>query len=316
MDQYTAANAMEKLLDYMRQREASGGRLYKPGIARLEGMTQNAAELYRLSVRMLLEESMNSQDEEFESQISMDIRDQIQSVIYEAKQLLDLVDTSNSDSSVQLAPVMIATPENQMPDQFGEGYIKLSRNDLKQICHNYATSLSNLAKVDCSSLVANKCAGLIWSWYNARIIKKYSNAPPFHYCITRIKGTIYAIVTLFGVYHEKGELDKFISNFESWIDKLGTSPDSNKWIGPYDVYKVERMGKVLESEYATLTATVLWDILIDNGLKELCGFDEHRQVYLRDNEICERVESANVEVLDTYINYKDDPSILTVLGLE
>jgi elongation factor Tu len=74
------------------------------------------------------------------------------------------------------------------------------------------------------------------------------------------------------------------------------------------------LSKQMNKEYANLTAVVLWDILLENGLDELCSI-EPRDVYPRATEIWERVDKANADVLDLYINYKDDPSILELLNL-
>ena len=201
----------------------------------------------------------------------------------------------------------LTTYESQSPEAFVEDYQDIPKSDFINILKNYNRILEATAKTVLPSSIANECASLIWRWYEARIIKKYKQAPTFNYCVHRIKRIIYNLVIVFGYYHEQGNLDKFLSEFNTWVDQLSISPRSNTWIAPYEVFQVE---KNMDKVYANVTSVVLWDILLDNGFNELCSIEPYNNVYPDDDRIMEMVNDLDIDVLDPYVNYKIDSRIL------
>jgi len=173
-----------------------------------------------------------------------------------------------------------------------------------------------LAKTDCGVPVANRCANVLWRWFEGRINKKYAHTKPFNYNIVRIKDVIYDLVIFFGYKFEQGGYDEFARQFGEWLKDLGIDIKSNTWIAPYEVFQMERRGRNLDPKYANITAVVIWDVLLDNGLDTLCRINAPENVLIDENEIYNRINTANAKVLDLYEHYKNDPTIIEKLGLD
>lgn len=312
MDKYTAKNAVTNLYRYFEELSAVKPVLYQKSKQDYIEMYDMLSQMIKMVGDIVELDQLTTDTDEFESGMIGFKRDIISDVI---RQLVGVngntidLDTLSGKSNSENSP--------QNPDLLSQPLEEFTSAELKTIVRTYSRCLEDLSKMNCKYETVNQCASIMWKWYQARILKKYSNAPPFNYCIHRIKGILYSIILVFGKYHEQGKVDVFLGHFDEWIRNLSVSSKSNTWIAPFEIYEVERMfveGK-LDKKYATLSSVVIWDILIDNGLRELCETSEHTNVYPQEYEIWDRVEKINVDALDAYVKYSSDPTIIESLNL-
>lgn len=309
MDKYTAKNAVTNLYKYFEDLTAIQPVLYQKSKQDYMEMYEMLSQIIKMVGNIVEMDQLRTDTDEFESGVAEFKRDIVSDVIRQLANVggntIDMPANYNSEYSPQ-NPEILSTPLED-----------LTPADCKQIVKRYSNLLQAISNADCEYQKVNQCADIIWKWYQARILKKYPNAPQFNYCIHRLKGIIYSIVLVFGKHQEQGKVDTFLNHFEEWIRNLSISPKSNTWIAPYEVYEVERAcaeGR-LDKEYGTLSAVVIWDILLDNGLRELCETAEHNDVYPQEYQIWDRVEKVNVDALDAYVKYTSDRTIIESLNL-
>ena len=142
------------------------------------------------------------------------------------------------------------------------------------------------------------CAQLLYEWFNSRFIDNKDTK--FKYNIRRLPNWIEDIVIVYAKHLYNGDCSVFISEFKNWVkDSSNTS-----YAVPYEVFAVD---KTLTCEYVTLTALVLWDILIDAGLSQLC---KDLDVCIDVNNMYNRCYDVCPDMLDNYTNYRLSSNIL------
>ena len=99
-----------------------------------------------------------------------------------------------------------------------------------------------------------------------------------------------------------------MSSCREWLLSIGPGMD---YAIPYEVYQLDNY---LESSKMTLTAVVIWDILLDCGLRDLCA-DSSSEFYPSEDCVYSLVGSLNSSVMDPYKHYKFDKSILSYCNL-
>lgn len=294
---------MAKAVSYVEAAQLSGTKFKQKTKERFIVLAQLGIKFVNIIVDMIILAELD-EEIDFNGEHGLTIYDQKQSISRELTKLQD-----------RLNPISEAS-EGQSINKFVEDYRDIPRGDVAAIFSTYNRMLKNLADNDCGNNIANECANLIWKWYEARIITKYSHVPKFNYDMFRIRRIIHSIVIVFGYYHEKGKLDVFLNMFDTWFSELSISPRSHTWIAPFEVYDLERNLDVnFANSFANLTSVVLWDILLDNGLQALCDTKPHNEVYPRDDEIIDLISNTNDSILDPYVNYKENPEILKKLRL-
>lgn len=299
MDWYSARKSLKKVADYIDEQRRLSTKRYASTRELMSEMGEDGIRIIQGLQEMLNIDLLGDSNDEFEANV---INDRIAALELRQRkhdELLGLKHTSDDSTS-------------QRPEQSTHDFVKIPKENLEGIVRNYNRILERLAKVDCQVDVANQCASVIWRWYEARFIKKYTHVPKFKYDIFRIKEVMYALVVMFGYYHSQGKLDVFLDTFNTWVKDLSVNPQSNKWIAPWEVYQLERK---MDPAFTNLDAVVIWDILLENGLQDLCDAVPNNEVYPRDNQIWEIMSKHNIKVLDPYANYKEDPSILLRLRL-
>ena len=78
--------------------------------------------------------------------------------------------------------------------------------------------------------------------------------------------------------------------------------------------KPKKPYKKKDSKLCTLQAAVIWDILYDNGLKLICDRSPYK-LYPANDTIYMWIADVDPDMLDDYVNYKYDNTVLTKLGL-
>ena len=120
----------------------------------------------------------------------------------------------------------------------------------------------------------------------------------------RVPNWVRDIVILYGYHIESGTLRDFEGKFYSWISTI--SSGNNPYAVPYDVFNFDQSP---DSNMLTLTAVVIWDILLDYGLRDLCC-DPSSELYPSEDCVYSLVGSLNSSAMDPYKHYLYDPSII------
>jgi len=195
--------------------------------------------------------------------------------------------------------------------------IKLTSEEKREIVHQYGKVLGDATNLDYGSSIASQCIALINRWFQARIFTQYDNAPPFTYNVSFFPSAIYAFVLAFGYHYQHDTMRQFMSNFDSWEKSLSTSAKSNKWFTPYEIHQISVN---LDLKYVTVTAPVIYDLLIGHpdGICNLFKVSQYSKINLRRHEILDRIGELIGEgpELDGYVPCYEDSSIIKSLRLE
>lgn len=322
MDVKRASEVINEILECVTSVANSDATLYAKSKQRLQHLSQVCNTITQTVSNILHEESCTVNDSTNMQSELMSLKQDVEmlkSILTQSNCLNsdiaeqsdntvnEVVSESNVTDSVQ--PVSISESSADITSSATVDMPKLSSTEMKQLVAQYGRVLKTAAVTDQQTLAANECAKIIWRWFDARIYTTYPNAPPFHYGAHRLKSMIHALVLTYSYHFEQGSVDVFLRYFEDWLISLSQSSDSNKWIAPYTVYSVERK---LTPEYATLTAVIIWDILMSNGLQSLCSTND--PYMLHENDMWDLVSSVNINALDSYVNYKEDSTILESLN--
>jgi hypothetical protein len=303
MDLNGAEKSVQKLLIYLQSVADSDSRLYDKSKQKLKGISDMCVEVVKTVSDILQTEMLKDNDiQEFENSPDKELQSQVKILSDEVDKIKTFVQVDNTPTT-NIETLSWTDENNNM---------KMTTSEMRKVVSTYRTCLYQLARFNSNIKVVNDCFSIIWKWFEARILTKHENAPPFHYNVYRFKGIIYATVILLGYYIEHNDYDGFFDMFNNWIHTLNLSESSNKWIAPYQIYQLERE---LTYEYANLTSVVIWDLLLDNGLMQLCNLESKYDVYLHKNKLWDMIEQLNPNILDNYINYKDDPTILSKLNI-
>lgn len=276
MDIYSAEIQVNKLLNYVKSLSDAKPRMYQKSKDRLKELANTCNQVIVVISEILQEEALTEDQNEFEGSEVKDFNTVLNSMedqIAELRQFLSSPKSASSSTS----------------------------SSRKQVISKYSKCLNLLAKSNVSVVEAEDCGKLLWSWFRARFVEGSVN---FQYNMKRIPGWLRDIVVLFGYHLESGSLDQFKGNFYSWIASISTK--GNTYSVPYEVYMFD---KDPDPDMLTLTSVVIWDILLDYGLKELCD-DPSSEFYPSEDCVYSLVGSLRGSVMDPYQNYQYDPTIL------
>lgn len=137
----------------------------------------------------------------------------------------------------------------------------ITKSMRKQGMAVYSEMLSKFSNLDTGYHEADECGELISNWFNARFSNPSHN---FKYSIAKIPQWICDIVCCYAYYASINQSDKFVSRFNSWIYKLSTEHSS--YAIPYEVFEYIHSSDCT-SKYP-VSALLIWDILLDEGMRE------------------------------------------------
>lgn len=285
MDMHMAEKHIKDLLVYVQTIESERPRMYSKSKKRLKELAEICKEVIS-TISVILEDEM----------LSVESEDEFESSNIDMKATLDTM-----ESQLSQLRQFIHIEDNDLVSTSGK---ELTVSIRKRAFNAYRDCLYNLQQQSSPYVESKECSELLWSWYNMRFI---SNSPSstFRYNIRRFPNWLRDIVILFGYHHEEGDLDSFISGFYNWISEL-KSAKSHNFAVPFEVYQ---FNKSPDKNKMTLSGVVLWDVLCDTGLNSICT-DLSSDLYPSDDSVYNLVGDYNPDILEKYINYKIDPSII------
>ena len=284
MDIYSAEIQVKKLLNYVKGLSDSKSRMYQKSKDRLKELANTCNEVVKVISELIQDEALVNNDSDSSDEFgSSDNADYLSVLTSMESQLADLKrflsPSSHSESNEETS------------------------DEKKQAMYTYKKSLTQLSTSSMCVKEAEDCGQLLYRWFSSR----YLNSPDtFHYRIKQIPSWIKDIVILYGYHLEQNSIGSFKVNFQKWLESIS---EDNNYAVPYEIYKFD---KHPDPKMMTLTSVVLWDILLDNGLRDCC---KNSEMYLSDDCVYSMVGSLRSEVMDPYTNYAYDDSILKKCNL-
>lgn len=286
LDIYSAQANVNKLLSYVEELADTKPRMYNKSRDRLKQVADTCSQVVSVISEILQEEVLKEEETvEFEDK-RPDIANELelmQSAILKIKEFtgLDIDDVVHRNESEDCPTTS-----------------KSSSSSKKKAIKNYRDCLSKLSLANIEYRPAGECAKLLWTWYDVRFLKT-SAGSSFRYNMKFFPKWVTAIVMLYGKHLKDGSIKLFEDDFHRWIESLYTTEAKDKFAVPYEVYQFCKSTDPLEY---TLDGVVLWDILLDAGLRDICVHDE---LYLDEHSAYDMCSSYNSSALDNYSDYHD-----------
>lgn len=296
MDIYSAEKHMEKLLAYVKGVADAKPTLYEKSRGRWKGLASSCQKLISYISRIIEDDILQEDSDEFGRQIDHNLASCINSMRTELDRLSQFVNYSPTDQ-------LITTVDSE----WDESSSNITITARKAMMYTYSIHLHHLATMSTGNYIVDDCFKLLWNWFDTRFHK--GATPGFRYNIRRIPGWVSSIVILYAESVYKDTRDQFIAEFTRWCESVLNSTD-NRYAVPYEVYRLDI--KDVNCSSMTLSAVVLWDVLVDSGLSILCSPDA---LYLKRDAIYDRCASTHPELLDQYVYYKESDQILSICKL-
>lgn len=286
MDLVTYIEHTKKGLKYLEDISNSKSRLYTKSKNRVKELAEICSKIVELSAEILKDEILDDDMNEFEgsSSILMDAATSIQTT---ADELRGFAESQTKSSKLDA---------------------KISSAKNKAIFSAYRGTLKATAEFSNPYVEAADLAKLLWKWFDVRFITSLNVRTAFKYNIRRLSSWVYDIILLYGYHMKHKTLPEFIEDFNNWCDNLYHSDAGERYAVPYEVFLVDQN----PSEYLTMEAVVLSDILFEHGMSYLNSDDP---LYLSDSYLYELVSKYNSPLLDRYNDYEYDPKLLELCGI-
>lgn len=291
LDIYGAQKHIEKLLNYVQGLRDSQPNMYGKSKDRLKYIANMCIEIVEDISYLIEDESLSADDIlEFGSSKNDIIDEALDSMQDQLNQLRQFVNgnpqTLNKDSSVNEEP----------------------KTNKRTVIRDYKTTLSRLATADTGFEYANRCSQLLWRWFDSRFLHN-SKESNFRYNMRRFPNWICDIVVLYSKSIRDGTLTTFENDFNDWIGSISTSDATSKFAIPYEVYRFDKSPELSD---VSLDAAVMWDILLHNGLSDLCK--PNSVYYISSDLVYSKCEDVNIQCLDDYEDYIKYPDVLDKLS--
>ena len=289
MDIYSAEAHVKKLLAYVQSLADTKPRMYGKSKERLKEVAMICKQIIFVISEIVQEEVLCDDISEFgESNSEVNaVLDEMQEQLAKLREFTSYDDKQDSSTTTS----------------------KLKPVERKRIIKAYRLALKKVAEADSGFECADECAKMLYDWFEVRFIKTSSSG--FRYNIRRIPGWIRDFVMLYGYAVHDGSRSEFKSRFYSWLDDIRNSESQSRYAVPYDVYQFNRSP---DADKVSLEAAVIWDIMLDNGLSDICSNDPD-SLMLEDDAVYTLCCELDLNKMDNYSNYREDPKVLKFVQL-
>lgn len=185
--------------------------------------------------------------------------------------------------------------------QFAKIPEMLNADKCKQVFHTYSLTLSNLIVPDDMGELTS-ILRMLTNWFNLRFCTHTEN---FKYKISDMNAWIYAWVLSFGYHIEHHMTEQFKLQVDQWSDDV--THGSNLYPVPKIVYAFV---KTSDPNHYTLTAVILWDLLVSKYLSGLIIADS-QNVYLDAYKLYDQCNQYNPTALNHYSDTNYVESIIS-----
>lgn len=288
MDIYSAEHHIKKLHEYIEEvyKSPTGTRgLYQKSRVRYRGIANSCISVVNMISEILQEELLQSDTTEFSG--------------YDTSTLLKIVsDVESKLEDVKRFAGVKATPSAPSV---------IPTNSRKHVMRDYAKAFDELllsTKLQRYPEI-QKCVRCIDDWFDTRFFEYKSE--DFRYNIRRIPSWVQSFVIVIGKAIQNETYDEFYQELSTWLKCVKFEGSAHAV--PYSIYAVD---KTLHPSDITLTSVILWDVLMDCGLNQLCKEDP---LYLSRSQLYDLCSKLNPDELDSYRNYDSDPSVLLTCKL-
>lgn len=329
MDIYSANNAIKRILSFVEAYSESNSAMYEKSKLRYQELLDNCEKAAELLSKCLSSphkrgESLTCDDTTIDVQPECIDTDPVNSISGHFDECMEPVDSTqpveiseyldvdkdtptvlelntNELASTDVNPVVDTVPTESSP-----GNRRSSRDRSKKynkgILRKYACMFRKLKNVHTDYVYANECISLLCDWFDAR----FSGADPnFRYNIRMISKWIQDIVIVYGNHLHDHTQDTLAANMRSWANSIRNSKESSKYAIPYEIYYGSQH---YDQSGITLTAVVLWDIIYDAGLKDVC--DPSDPMYPNEESVYRLCDKISPDSLDFYGPYTCNPNVL------
>lgn len=185
------------------------------------------------------------------------------------------------------------------------------KKEKSNLVKEYGHTLKAIAESTDENTTFGKLADVLYRWYYNRMIRDNNSKQGWKrltYKTEWINEWICMFVMCFGYKHENGEEDAFIDECNHWIDSLGKDKDiTEMYKYPQSVGTVTKLIREKHGKkYCTMSAWILWDMLLDHGYRDLCRMCGQFRDAPRSGIMMKLVEENNPEITDVYDGYDNE----------
>lgn len=288
---------MDKLLTYVKNVADSKPRMYQKSKDRLRDIAETCQKVVQIISEILQEEILeNSFEESSDTDIgNTEILNMVSAMQSEILNLKQFVSYTGTDDNQTIIPVDSSSLK------------RISSDDRKSALSKYRVVLKRLSETYIEFPQVSELCKLIYKWFDSRFYSSMKSNKDFRYNIRRIPSWICDIVVVYSNHLKDNTWNSFCHEFYQWCDDLNIS--HCKFAIPYEVYEFDKA----EDKKLSLTSVVIWDILLDIGLSELC--EDDNELYPSDSCIYDMCMKYDPSQLDNYRSYKVDRSIIDECNL-
>lgn len=276
---------VRKLLEYVESVADEKPRMYEKSKYRLRDLASTCNKVVSVISEILQEEVLMDDIDEFED-AAPDVDELLASMEEQLGKLREFTATGTKATTVTVTP-----------------------SSRKKAIAAYRNAFKSMISVSSGYEYADECASMLWNWLDLRFYKTTARST-FRYNMKRFPTWVRDFVILYGYSVHTHSSDKFMFEFHKWLELIQETDAKDKYAVPYNVYQ---FGKYVDESKLTLESAVIWDILLDKGLRQLCIQDDDG-LYLEEDAIYELLGNLKPEELDNYSDYKQDDSVIDYLG--
>ena len=270
--------------------------MYEKSRNRLRDIAKNCQEVISAISELLQDEVLDS--ESFDGPSSTpEVLEAISAMQREAERLRQFV-LQSGGVAVSATPAPL--PRDPAP------LTEITSEDRKVAFHKYAVTLQTMANRASAYPVVHEISQLLWTWFSRR----FTGVQPkdFHYSIQRIPVWIRHIILSYSRSLYMGTTEQYLREFYVWCDTVVHNE-------PYAVPKfIHDMDIEVPLSELTLTAVVLYDVLMDFGLLALTDLTP-ACLALSAYDLYDLVSANAPELLDAYTHYTQSANILVQCGI-
>lgn len=281
MDIYSAQSHVNKLLKFVEELADTRPRMYEKSRERLRELASTCDRVIQVISNLLQEEILNNDsDSEFEGDtedLNAFLNSYYDSMQNQISQLKKFIDVKSEET-------------------------KVTSSSKRRAFNEYRKCLTSLKMTNITAV--DDLEDIISRWFTIRFTgDKVEN---FRYNIKRFPEWLRDIVILYGYYIHQDRRQEFLGEFNRWLNDLENTNKNDNFAVPYMVYEFNRDA---EPRKLTLDAVIIWDMLLDSGLRSLCN-QGVRDLYPEENCVYNVCDKLNPDVLDAYRDYNLHPGVL------